>query len=141
MIDFVVSETEKIFCKAIKNFSKKGMLDETQVSFLMSLSEVEGENVVKYEVCHEHIPVRETNIKEILEVKNIDFKGYTYFVPPKIKQILEDFSNSLQSKNVEISVYLNREDDEKVRYFIYNNGQYVKEFFLGDVLKIESEQT
>ena len=141
MIDIVVNETEKIFCKAIKTFSKKDMLDETQVSFLMSLSEVEGENVVKYEVCHEHIPVRETNIKELLGVKNIDFKGYTYFVPPKIKQILEDFSNSIQSKNVEISVYLNREDEDKVRYFLYNDGQYVKEFKLEDVLKIESEQT
>jgi hypothetical protein len=137
MIDIVVSETEKIFCKAIKTFSKKDMLDQTQVSFLLSLTEVDGENVVKYELCHEHVPVRETNIKEILGVKNIDFKGYTYFVPPKIKQILDDFSESLNSKNVEIGVYLNREDEDKIRYFLYNEAQYIKEIFLGDVLKIQ----
>jgi hypothetical protein len=137
MIEIVVNETEKIFCKAIKTFSKKDMLDQTQVSFLLSLTEVDGENVVKYELCHEHIPVRETNIKEILGVKTIDFKGYTYFVPPKIKQILEDFCKSLNSKNVEIVVYLNREDEDKIRYFLYNETQYIKEFFLGDVLKIE----
>lgn len=141
MIDFIVSETEKIFCKAIKNFSKKALLDDTQVSFIMSLSDVDGENVVKYEVCHEHTPVRETNIKELLGVKNIDFKGYTYFVPPRIKQILEDFSISLNSKNIEISVYLSRDNEDKVRYFLYKDTEYVKEFMLGDVLKIENEQT
>jgi hypothetical protein len=139
MIDIVVSETEKIFCKAIKAFSKKDMLDQTQVSFLLSLTEVDGENVVKYEVCHEHIPVRETNIKEILGVKNIDFKGYTYFVPPKIKQILEDFSESLKSKDVEVAVYLNRENEDKVRYFLYDKTQIINEFHLKDVLKIEIE--
>jgi hypothetical protein len=139
MIDIVVSETEKIFCKAIKTFSKKDMLDQTQVSFLLSLIEVDGENVVKYEVCHEHIPVRETNIKEILGVKNIDFKGYTYFVPPKIKQILEDFSESLKSKDVEVAVYLNRENEDKVRYFLYDKTQIINEFHLKDVLKIEIE--
>ena len=141
MIDFIVSETEKIFCKAIKSFSKKALLDDTQVSFIMSLYEVDGENVVKYELCHEHIPVRETNIKELLGVKNIDFKGYTYFVPPRIKQILEDFSISLNSKNIEISVYLSRDNEDKVRYFLYKDTEYVKEFMLGDVLKIENEQT
>jgi len=139
MIDIVVSETEKIFCKAIKAFSKKDMLDQTQVSFLLSLTEVDGENVVKYELCHEHIPVRETNIKEILGVKNIDFKGYTYFVPPKIKQILEDFSESLKSKDVEVAVYLNRENEDKVRYFLYDKTQIINEFHLKDVLKIEIE--
>lgn len=139
MIDIVVSETEKIFCKAIKTFSKKDMLDQTQVSFLLSLTEVDGENVVKYEVCHEHIPVRETNIKEILGVKNIDFKGYTYFVPPKIKKILEDFSESLKSKDVEVAVYLNRENEDKVRYFLYDKTQKINEFHLKDVLKIEIE--
>lgn len=139
MIDIVVSETEKIFCKAIKTFSKKDMLDQTQVSFLLSLTEVDGENVVKYEVCHEHIPVRETNIKEILGVKNIDFKGYTYFVPPKIKKILEDFSESLKSKDVEVAVYLNRENEDKVRYFLYDKTQIINEFHLKDVLKIEIE--
>jgi len=139
MIDIVVSETEKIFCKAIKTFSKKDMLDQTQVSFLLSLTEVDGENVVKYEVCHEHIPVRETNIKEILGVKNIDFKGYTYFVPPKIKQILEDFSESLKSKDVEVAVYLNRENEDKVRYFLYDKTKIINEFHLKDVLKIEIE--
>jgi hypothetical protein len=139
MIDIVVSETEKIFCKAIKTFSKKDMLDQTQVSFLLSLTEVDSENVVKYELCHEHIPVRETNIKEILGVKNIDFKGYTYFVPPKIKQILEDFSESLKSKDVEVAVYLNRENEDKVRYFLYDKTQIINEFHLKDVLKIEIE--
>jgi hypothetical protein len=138
MIDIVVSETEKIFCKAIKTFSKNDMLDQTQVSFLLSLTEVDGENVVKYELCHEHIPVRETNIKEILGVKNIDFKGYTYFVPPRIKQILEDFSKLLDSNHIEIAVYLNREDEDKIRYFLFDKAQKIKEFFLGDVLKIEN---
>jgi hypothetical protein len=58
-------------------------------------------------------------------------------VPPQIKKIIENFESELQSKNVEVCVYLDREDDNEVRYFLYNDGAFLKEFLLQDVLKLE----
>lgn len=140
MLEFVVNETEKVFVKAIKKIAKESMLDQTQVSFLLGLKQ-EGEMSVRYEVCHEYVPVRETTIKEILGIKKIDFKGFSYILPPKIKQILEDFAESQNSKDVEVAVFLSRENEDKIRYFLYDKGDIVKEFFLENVLKIEIEQT
>jgi hypothetical protein len=34
-------------------------------------------------------------------------------------------------------VYLSREEDSEVRYFLYNDGAFVKEFLLENVLKFE----
>jgi hypothetical protein len=141
MLEIVVSETQKVFVKAINKFAKDALLDQTQVSFLLSLKDGAEGKEVKYEVCHEYVPIRETNIKEILGVKKIDFKGYTYFIPPRIKQILEDFAVAMKSEDVEVAVFLNREDEDKIRYFLYSGGTYVKEFNLEDVLKFEIEQT
>ena len=137
MIDFIAKEVTKNFVKGIKRMATESRLDETQVSFLLSLKKGEEGSEMKYEVCHEYVPVRETTIKEVLGIRSIDLKGYTSFVPPRIKQILEDFSKELSSDAVEISIHLNREDGEGVRYFLYNDTKYVKEFFLEDVLKIE----
>lgn len=141
MLEFVVNKTQEVFVKAIQKISKDSMLDQTQVSFLLGLTEVGGENTVKYEVCHEYVPVRETTIKEILGIKKIDFKGFSFILPPKIKQILEDFAASQGSEEVEVAVFLSRENEDKIRYFLYDKGQLVKEFFLENVLKIEMEQT
>jgi hypothetical protein len=137
MLEIIAAETTKAFLKGIRKMAKDALLDETQVSFLLSLKSGAEGSEVKYEVCHDYIPVRETTIKEVLGIKSIDLKGYTYFVPPKIKQILEDFSKSLNSNAVEISVHLNRENEESIRYFLYNDTKYVKEFFLEQVLKID----
>jgi len=58
-------------------------------------------------------------------------------VPPQIKKIIENFQSELQSKNVEVCVYLDRKDDNEVLYFLYNDGALLKDFLLQDVLKLE----
>ena len=40
-----------------------------------------------------------------------------------------------------MAVFLSRENEDKIRYFLYDKGQLVKDFFLENVLKIEMEQT
>jgi len=67
----------------------------------------------------------------------IDIKGYSMLVPPQIKKIIENFEIELGTADVEICVYLDREDDDEVRYFLYKEGTFVKEFHLADVLKLE----
>lgn len=136
MEDFIVNETKKIFSKAIKKFSKKDGIDIREVSILLHLQEEDGEMITGFKVCHHHLPVRETKMMEILGVL-IDLKGYSVLIPPQIKKILENFEIELNSKRVEVCVYLDREDDSEVRYFLYNCGTLSKEFLLQDVLKLE----
>lgn len=136
MEEFIVGETKKIFNKAIKRYSQRDGIHEEFVSILLSLVDDGEDNVVCYEICHEHHPVRKVSIMDILGVK-IDLKGYSILVPPQIKKILENFCIERNSDKVEVCVYLDREDKSEVIYFLFDNGQLVRQFELKDVLKIE----
>ncbi len=143
MQDFITNETNKIFSKAIKRFAKKDMIEEDKVSLLLHLFD-DGEinesgdleRKVGYKICHNYAPVKSVGILEILGVK-IDLKMYSFVVPPQIKNIIENFEVELSSKDVEIGVYLNRDDSDEVNYFLFSNGQLVKKFQLEEVLKLE----
>ena len=135
MEEFIINETNKIFTKAINNFSKADKVEKEDVSILMFLKEEGEDREVGFKVCHHHIPVKEVSMMNILGVR-IDLKGYSLLVPPQIKKIIEDFEKSIGSNKIEISVYLNREEDDEVRYFLYNQGTFLKEVFLKDVLKL-----
>lgn len=134
MQEFIVEQTNKIFSKCIKNFSKADKVEQNEVSILMHLQGEERE--VGFKICHHHQPVKEVTIMNVLGVR-IDIKGFSLFVPPQIKKIIEGFESEVGSKNIELCVYLNREEEDEVRYFLYNDGAYLKEVFLKDVLKLE----
>lgn len=135
MEEFIISETTKIFSKAINRFSKNDKQNPLNTSLILSLGEDE-EKKVEYQICFEHQPVRKCSIMEVLGVK-IDLKGYSLLVPPQIKKIIENFITELGSESVEVSVYLDREDENQVMYFLYKDGHLVKRFELQDVLKLE----
>ena len=132
MEEFILSETRTIFNKAIKRFAKENRKDSLDVSFLLNLT---PEREVGYIYCQDHTPLRETNIKEILNVKVFDTKGYTLLVPPQIKKIIENLEARMSSNNIEVCVYLDREDDDEIRYFVYQEGKYVKEVNLLELIK------
>ena len=132
MEEFILSETRGIFNKAIKRFAKEDKKDQNDVSFLLKLT---PEREVGYVYCQDHAPFRETSIKEILNVRAIDMKGYTILVPPQIKNIIEKLEAQLGSKDVEVCVYLDREDEEEIRYFVYQDGKYIKEVNLLELIK------
>jgi hypothetical protein len=132
MEDFILSETRTIFNKAIKRFAKENKKDQLDVSFLLNLT---PEREVGYMYCQDHAPLRETSIKEILNVKAFDMKGYTILVPPQIKKIIENLEARMSSNNIEVCVYLDREDEDEVRYFVYQDGKYIKEVNLLELIK------
>jgi hypothetical protein len=132
MEEFILSETRTIFNKAIKRFAKENRKDSLDVSFLLNLT---PEREVGYVYCQDHTPLRETNIKEILNVKVFDTKGYTLLVPPQIKKIIENLEARMSSNNIEVCVYLDREDEDEIRYFVYQEGKYVKEVNLLELIK------
>jgi hypothetical protein len=132
MEEFILSETRTIFNKAIKRFAKDNKKDQLDVSFLLNLT---PEREVGYMYCQDHAPFRESSIKEILNVRSFDMKGYTVLVPPQIKKIIENLEARMSSNNIEVCVYLDREDEDEVRYFVYQNGKYVKEISLLELIK------
>jgi cellobiose-specific phosphotransferase system component IIB len=132
MEEFILSETRTIFNKAIKRFAKENKKDSLDVSFLLNLT---PERQVGYMYCQDHAPFRETNIKEILNVRAIDMKGYTVLVPPQIKNIIEKLESEIGSKNIEVCVYLDRDDEDEIRYFVYQDGKYLKEVNLLELIK------
>lgn len=136
MEEFIISETTKIFSKAIKRFGKNDKVDPQDVSILMCLEEQGDDTNLVFKICHNYQVVKETTMMGILGVL-IDLKGYSLLVPPQIKKILENFQQELNSKKVEVCVYLHREEDDEVIYFLFNEGQLVKQFLLQDVLKLE----
>lgn len=143
MKDFITNETKKIFNKAIKRYAKKDDVEEKNVSILLNLID-EGEidekgellRNVGYRICHNYAPVKSVSIMEILGVK-IDLKRYSVLVPPQIKNILENFEYETDSKDIEIGVYLDRNDNNEVNYFLFKAGQLVKKFELEEVLKLQ----
>jgi hypothetical protein len=143
MQEFIINETKKIFNKAIKRYAKKDGVAEENVSVLLHLydegeinDEGELERKVGYKICHNYAPVKSVSIMDILGVL-IDMRGYSMLVPPQIKNILLSFESELSSKDVEVCVFLDREDDDEINYFLFSNGQLVKKFQLEEVLKLE----
>lgn len=152
MEDFIISETSKIFSKAIKRYAKQDGLSEDRVSVLLSLYD-EGEvdektgevvRMVRYSICHDHTPVKQVGIMDVLGVK-IDFKMYSVIVPPQIKNILENFERQYGSKDVEAMVYLNDErfwktpedEEDEVAFFVFKSGKVVTKFKLEQVLNLQ----
>lgn len=123
MEEFIIGETTKIFSKAILRFARKEKENSLNTSILLTLGDNENKEV-EYQICFEHIPTRKISIMEVLGVK-IDLKGYSLLVPPQIKKILENFESELGSKNIVVSVYLDREDEEEVKYYLFKEGQLV----------------
>ena len=137
MEEFIISKTREIFGKAIKKFSKNDKIEQDNVAILLELVEENGKKEVGYKVCHNYLPNRRTTIKEILGYKTIDMSGFSVIVPPHIKDIIEKQEKKLESKNVEICVYLDRQDEdrEEVSYFLYKDGGFVSKVELIELLK------
>jgi hypothetical protein len=135
MEEFILSETTNVFNKAIKRFAKNDKKESQDVSLILKL-DASGE--LQYVLCHDHKPNREITIKEIFNVKVVDTKGYTMILPPYIKKILQGLETSLNTKNVEVGVYQSRKEDDEdnIQYFVYNDGNFLKEVNLVDLIKL-----
>jgi len=133
MQDFIISEATSIFLKAIKRYAKEQMVEENEISISLYLDE---QDEVAYYLSVGGNWHSELTIKNILNVKNFSIKGYDVLIPPHIQSFLMDFRTELQSENIDVSVYINNEDEDEVKFFLYNNGKCVREVFLVDLIKI-----
>ena len=133
MQDFIISEATSIFLKAIKRYSKEEKVEENEISISLYLDE---QQEVAYYLSVSGKWHSELTIKNILNVKKFSVKGYDVFIPPHIQSFLIDFKTELQSENIDVSVYINNNDEDEVRFFLFNNGVFIREVFLKDLIKI-----
>ena len=134
MQEFIIDETQKIFCKSIKRYANDLKKENQEISIMLYLKQDEEEEV-GYKICVNNNPVETVTIKDVLNVK-FDIKGYSLIVPPYIKQFLNDFEKQLNSKAIDVCVYLSKEDDNECRFFLFNNGKFVNEVYLTELIKI-----
>ncbi len=130
MEEFIISETSKIFSKGIKRYVKKYNVDEHDVSILLYLKNSED---VGYQIYVGSEFKEEVTIKDILGVKVMDIKGYSVIAPPYIYQFLLNFKEELGTDKIDVSIYLD-EDGDDVRFFLYGEGELIKEVYLKNLL-------
>ena len=138
MQEFIIDETQKIFCKSIKRYANDLKKENQEISIMLYLKQDENEEEngeVGYKICVNNNPEISATIKDILNVK-FDIKGYSLIVPPYIKQFLNDFEKQLNSKAIDVCVYLSKEDEDECRFFLFNNGKFVNEVYLTELIKI-----
>jgi hypothetical protein len=134
MKEAIISQVMLTFQKAIKKFAKKRNEASEDVGFNFVISKDEIKKVKIFLVCKYQI-VSEVESKEIMGM-TLNFSGLGDMIMDYIYGILVDFVNEEKNENVEIGVFLNREDDEMVDFFIYVDGLVKKQFLLQNVLKL-----
>lgn len=132
MKEALIAQVIAVFCKAIKKFAKKNGYEENETSLLLRL---DGGNVLEVIICHEGKPVKPTTPKDVMGM-TLTFSGLGGIIIQYIEQILKGFVLSCGTSGIEVVVYLNREDDENVQFFLYADGILNKEFYLEEVLTI-----
>ena len=135
MEEFIISETSKIFSKGIKRYVKKFGVDEHEVSILLYVKSSED---VGYQIYVGGEFKEEVTIKDILGVKVMDIKGYSVIAPPYIHQFLLNFKVELRTDKVDVSIYLD-EHGEDVRFFLYGEGELIREVYLKNLLGFKNE--
>ena len=133
MQEFIISEATSIFLKAIKRYAEEQNVEENKISISLYLDE---EEEAAYYLSVDGNWHSDLSIKNILNVKKFSVKGYDVIIPPHIQSFLVDFRLELQSQNIDVSVYINNDDEDEVRFFLYNSGNFVREVFLKDLIKI-----
>lgn len=132
MKDAIIAQVMLVFQKAIKKFAKKDAIEAEKVSLLLRLN---AEKELEIYVSHNHIVVRQVEPKEVMGM-TLWLSGLGGMIIEHIKQIIHNFREELKVVDVDICVYLERENDESVDFFLFAKSEYVKQFYLSEVLTI-----
>lgn len=134
MKEYIINEVTKIFHNCITAFMKKY---PGQVVSILIRKGTEDESKLRYSVCVDHIPQIDVKFLEILG-KKIDLTGMSLIVPPKIKEILENFEQEFASTEIAVTVYQDDREDcyGDIRFHVFADGNVKKEFTLDEVILI-----
>jgi hypothetical protein len=143
MKELIVEQIKITFTKAIKKFAKKDKVEAEDVSILFKLEPLDAVDmdnvkadvkVLEAYVCHNHNVSYKTKLQDIMGL-TLTLSGIGSLVQAHIHTIIESFAEKHEG-NIELCVYLQRDDEDDVSYFVYSNGSFISQFSLIDVLKI-----
>jgi len=126
MKEVIINETNKVFIKALERFAKQNDQDVKDIQLIIAL-DVNKELIYKY--CIKGVAKENVTLKQVLGIKNIDFKGFTMIIPPYLMQIFDKLIKEQNSDSVEVVICYNT-IKEYCRYFLFDKGQKVKEIYL-----------
>jgi hypothetical protein len=126
MKEVIINETNKVFIKALERFAKQNDQDVKDMQLIIALDE-NKELIYKY--CIKGVAKENVTLKQVLGIKNIDFKGFTMIIPPYLMQIFDKLIKEQNSDSVEVVICYNT-IKEYCRYFLFDKGQKVKEIYL-----------
>ena len=92
-------------------------------------------NELVIELCHSHIPTKVIEAKDVMGM-TLWFSGLGGTIVQYIVQIILAFKADLNEEDVDVCVYLNREDDENIDFFLFAKSEFVRQFYLEEVLKV-----
>jgi hypothetical protein len=119
MIDFILSEFEKITFKACEKYASSLGEQTKNVQLVLGLND---ETEVIYSLCRNYNPEKKVSFMEILGVR-IDFKGYSMIVPPFIQKTLLRYAEEHSAKPKDVCVMIIPKDDKKTTMWLYVNSQ------------------
>jgi len=132
MLEALIAQVIVIFQKAIKKFARKDKKECQDVSLLLRLNE---QNELEIQICHSHIPIRSVEAKDVMGM-TLWVSGLGGTIVQYIVQIILTFRDELQEQDVDVCVYLDREDDENIDFFLFAKSEFVRQFYLQEVLKV-----
>jgi hypothetical protein len=130
MKEVIINETNKVFIKALERFAKQNDQDVKDIQLIIALDE-NKELIYKY--CIKGVAKENVTLKQVLGIKNIDFKGFTMIIPPYLMQIFDKLIKEQNSSSVEVVICYNT-IKEYCRYFLFDKGQKVKEIYLDNYI-------
>lgn len=131
MKEVIISETNKVFVKALEKFAKQKDQELKDIQLIISLDE---NNELNYKYCIKGVFDCNVTLKEILGIKTIDFKGFTLFIPPYLMQIMGKLINEQKSQLVEVVIVYNVVKDY-CAYFLFCEKKKVREIYLNDLIE------
>lgn len=131
MKEVIINETNKVFIKALERYAKQKDQDIKDIQLIIALDE-NKELIYKY--CIKGVAKENVTLKQVLGIKNIDFKGFTMIIPPYLMQIFEKLIQEQNSNSVEVVICYNTVK-EYCRYFLFDNRQKIKEIYLDNYIE------
>jgi hypothetical protein len=131
MKEVIINETNKVFIKALERFSKQNDQEIKDVQLIIALDE--GQELI-YKYCIKGVAKENVTLKQVLGIKNIDFKGFTMIIPPYLMQIFGKLIQEQNSIGVEVVICYNT-IKEICRYFLFDKGQKIKEILLENYIE------
>ena len=124
-MSFISNEFNKIVRNAITRYSQQKSLLPENVQLLFCLNPA-AEYSVRYWMCNDYKRVEEQTIKQVLDIRTIDLRGYSVMLPPQIQKILFALCEQREIEPDAISVICTL-SESVISMWLYSGHKFIAE--------------